>query len=189
MSLNKKETTLLEALKNMLQQDVKLGLSVHNNTDDEQYLSAERGYEYLHNQIDEMFSLRAAEITHTDGVCQAFRKVHSYKYVDDPSFETAMQKEMVAQGIPKEDRTKAIGWIPQILKELKEEQSEWAEKDYGFNPSMDEIKEVSQTEQPMDFDIEEVEDWSTDSNVKWKRGDASPGHMPDEAENTKNRFV
>jgi hypothetical protein len=189
MPLNKKEKILLEAVQNMLQQDVMLGLSIHKNTDDEEYLSAERGYEYLHNQIDEMFSLKAAEITHTDGVCQAFRKVHSYKYLDDPSFKTAMQKEMVAQGIPKEDREKAIDWIPQIIKELKEEQSEWSEKDFGFHPQLDEIKETSQPEQPMDFDIEDVDGWSMKSNVKWKRGEASPGHTPDEAENTKNRLV
>jgi len=189
MSLNKKEKMLLEAVQNMLQQDVMLGLSIHKNTDDEAYLSAERGYEYLHNQIDEMFSLRAADITHTDGVCQAFHKVHSYKYLDDPSFETAMQKEMVAQGVPKEERAQAISWIPKIIEELKEEQSEWSEKDFGFHPQLDEVKDASQPEQPMDFDIEDVEDWDMESNVEWKRGDASPGHAPDEKENTKNRFV
>jgi hypothetical protein len=187
MSLNKKEKILLEAVQNMLQQDVMLGLSIHKDKDDIAYQSAERGYEYLHNQIDEMFSLKAAELTHTDGICQAFSKVHSYKYLDDPSFETAMQKEMVAQGIPKEERVKAIGWIPQIIKELKEEQSEWSEKDYGFHPDLEEIKETSQPDQSNEFDIEEVDGWSMKSNMKWKRGEASPGRMPDEAENQRNR--
>jgi len=187
MPLNKKEKVLLEAVQNMLQQDVMLGLSIHKNKEDVEYLSAERGYEYLHNQIDEMFALKAAELVHVEGVCQAFHKVHSYKYLDDPSFKTAMEKEMVAQGIPSEDRVKAVAWIPQIIKELREEQSEWAEKDTGFNPQMEEIKEMSQPEQPMDFDIEEVDGWSMKPNITWKRGEASPGHIPGEAENKKNR--
>lgn len=189
MPLNKKEKLIAEAVDNMLQQEVKLGLSFHDNDDDQEYLSAERGYEYLHNQIDEMFALKAAEMVHTDGICQAFRKVHSYKYLDDPSFETAMQKEMVAQGIPKEERSKVVSWIPKIIEELKEEQSEWAEKDYGFHPNLDEIIETSQPEQDMEFDIEEVEDWSNDQNVEWERGDASAGHTPSEAENEDNRLT
>lgn len=185
MSLNKKEKLLLEAVQSMLQQDAKLGLSIHKTDDTED--SSERGYEYLHNQIDEMFSLKAAELLHADGVCQAFRKVHSYKYLDDPSFKTAMEKEMVAQGIPSEDRNKATSWIGSIIKELKEEQSEWAEKDHGFHPSLDEVKAASQPEQSMDFAVEDVEGWPTDSNVDWDKGVASPSKTPSESENTKNR--
>ena len=186
MPLNKNEKLLLEAVQGMLQQDAMLGLSIHN-TDDNQS-SSERGYEYLHNQIDEMFALKAAELLHADGLCQAFRKVHSYKYLDDPSFKTAMEKEMVAQAIPKEERSKASGWIPQIIKELKEEQSEWAEKD-SFSPDLNEIREASRPEQPLDFAVEDVEGWPTDANVEWDKGNASPSRTPNEAENTKNRQV
>lgn len=182
MPLNKKEQLLLEAIDSMLQQDAMLGLSIHK-TDD---IVSWRGYEYLHNQIDEMFALKAADLTHSDGVCQAFRKVHSYKYLDDPSFKTAMEKEMVAQGIPSEERAKAANWIPAIIKELKDEQSEWAEKD-SFHPDLDEIKEMSQPEQPLDFNIEEVDGWPTQANVEWDKYNASPSRTPSEEENTKSR--
>lgn len=185
MALNKKEKLLLEAVQSMLQQDAMLGLSIHKT--EEAQSSTERGYEYLHNQIDEMFALKAAELAHADGVCQAFHKVHSYKYLDDPSFKTAMEKEMVAQGIPAEERNKAAEWIPQIIQELKEEQSEWAEKDHGFHPDMKEIKEMSQPDQPLDFSVEDVEGWPTTANVEWDKGNASPSRTPDEAQNTKNR--
>lgn len=174
--LNDDEKILLEGIKTMLQHDVQLGLKIHNQQHEESGLT-ERGYEYLHNQIDEMFALKAAELHHANSVCQAFQKVHNYKYLDDPSFPTAMEKEMVAQAVPAEERAKAINFVPSIIKELKEDQAEWAEKDFGFNPKMDEIQEVSQPEQPLDFAIEDVEDWSMEANMEYEEGDASPGHM------------
>lgn len=176
MALNKNEKLVLEAVDSMLQQDAKLGLSIHD-ADLKSMGSAERGYEYLHGEIAEMFALKSAELTHSDGVNQAFRKVHNYKYLDDPSFKTAMQKEMVAQAVPAEERDKALGFIPSIISELKTEQTEWAEKD-AFNPDLDEIMEVSQPEQPLDFNIENVEGWSDESNVEWDKGNASPARTP-----------
>lgn len=171
MALNDNEKLLVEAIQSMLQHDAKLGLSIH----DTEAHSRERGFEYLHGQIDEMFSLKAAELSNADSVSSSFRKVHNYKYLDDPSFKTAMEKEMVAQAVPAEERNKALGFIPAIINELKQEQSEWAEKDFGFADHVSEMKEVSQPEQPLDFQIEDVEDWSNESNVDWEEGDASPG--------------
>ena len=173
--LTSTEKTLCEAIETMLQHDAKLGLKIHD-TDGKHLGETERGYEYLHGQIDEMFGLKAAELIHAESVCQAFHKVHSYKYLDDPSFKTAMEKEMVAQAVPAEERNKALNFVPSIISELKEDQAEWAEKDFGFNPKLDEIKEASRPEQPLDFKIHEVEGWPTDSNVDWDEGDASPGH-------------
>jgi hypothetical protein len=170
------ERTLLEGIQTMLQHDAQLGLKMHSDKN-EQLGQAERGYEYLHNQIDEMFALKAAELIHANSVCQAFKKVHNYKYLDDPAFPTAMEKEMVAQAVPAEERSKAIGFVPSIIEELKADQAEWAEKDFGFNPKMNEVIEASQPEQPLDFTIEDVEDWSMESNVDWEEGDASPGHI------------
>jgi len=170
--MNKNEKLIAEAIESMLQQDAKLGLSIH---DTKEIDSAERGYEYLHGQISEMFDLKAAELIHAESVCQAFRKVHNYKYLDDPAFITAMQKEMVAQAVPAEERKKALDFIPKIIKELKSEQKEWAEKDSGFNPNLKEIREASKPEQPLEFNIEEVDGWPTKANITWDKEDASPG--------------
>ncbi len=172
MALNENERMLLEAVKSMFQQDAKLGLSLHSDDDSN---SAERGYEYLHGQIDEMFALKSAELTHADGVNQAFKKVHNYKYIDDPAFKTAMEKEMVAQAVPAAERSKALKFIPSIVNEIKEEQKVWAEKDFGFHPELDEVIAVSQPEIDNEFKIEEVDGWPMKSNVEWKPGDASPG--------------
>jgi hypothetical protein len=176
MSLNKNEKLLVEAIDSMLQQDAMLGLSIHVD-DHESMGTAERGYEYLHNQIDEMFAVKSAELIHADAINQAFKKVHNYKYLDDPSFKTAMQKEMVAQAVPAEERAKALEFLPKIISELKAEQAEWAEKD-SFNPNLDEIMEVSQPEQPLDFNIESVDGWSNEANIEWEKGNASPARTP-----------
>lgn len=177
MPLSKNEKLLVEAVDSMLQQDAKLGLVIHDK-DHQATGSAERGYEYLHNQIDDMFALRAAELTHAEGINQAFRKVHNYKYLDDPTFPTAMEKELVAQAVPAEERSAATSFISNIIEELKEEQQEWAEKDAGFNPNLNEIIDVSRPGEGQEFSVEEVEDWSMDSNVDWESGDASPGRTP-----------
>jgi hypothetical protein len=174
--LTNEEKMLLEGIKTMLQHDAQLGLKMHSDQS-EQLGQEERGYEYLHNQIDEMFALKAAELTHANGVCQAFSKVHNYKYLDDPAFATAMEKEMVAQAVPASERAKALSFVPSIIKELREDKKEWAEKDFGFNPKMDEVIESSSPEQPLDFNIEEVDDWTMKSNVDFEEGDASPGHI------------
>lgn len=180
MSLDQNEQLLLEAVKSMLSHDAKLGLSIH---DKDEYKEHDwRGLEYLHEHINEMFLVKAADLTHAEGVCQAFNKVHSYKYLDDPSFSTAMEKEMVAQAIPANERAKALNFIPKIIKELKEDQKEWAEKDSGFNPLLDEIKELSKPEQPNEFEIHDMDGYN-DKNVKSKFGDASPDRTPSDGVN------
>jgi len=140
--------------------------------------ASERGYEYLHGQIDDMFALKAAELVHAESVCQAFKKVHNYKYLDDPSFEVAMKKEMVAQAVPAEERNKALNFLPKIIKEVASEQKEWAEKDFGFNPDLKEIREASKPEQPLDFNVETVDGWPDKANVTWDKGNASPDRTP-----------
>ena len=143
------ERTLTEALKSFLQTEPKLGLS-GTKAEKDDYSDNNpmmRGFEHLHGQIDEMFAHKAAELTHYTGICSSFTKVHSYKYLNDSTFQEAMDKEMTAQGIPASERKKAIGFIPSIIKELAEEQGEWAEADFGFHPHLDEIIEVSQPKQ------------------------------------------
>lgn len=176
MALNDNEKLLVEAMRSMFNQDAKLGLSIHDKDTD--YFDAERGLEYLHGHIDEMFTLKAVELIHSESICQAFNKVHSYKYLSDPSFITAMEKEMVAQAVPAAERSKACSFIPKIIDELKNDQQEWCEKDSGWHPSLDEIREISKPQQPIDFNVETRGNYNK-QNVTWKRGNASPGKIGD----------
>lgn len=179
MSLTRNERLLVEAVKTMLQQDASLGLSIHKNDKYNKLFNAERGMEHMHGHINEMFHLKAAELTHADGVCQAFHKVHSYKYIDDPSFLTAMEKELVAQAVPSDERSKALGFVSSIIEELSEESKEWAEKDSGFNPDLEEITNLSNIEQPSDFEVHDMDGYN-DGNVDSDIGDASPSRTPKE---------
>lgn len=166
MALNDDEKLVLEAFNSLLNQDAELGLSIHDYKDE----SIERGFEYLHNHIDDLFKVRSAELSHTDGINAAFSKVHTYKYIDDPKFATAMEKEMVAQGIPANERSKAIEFLGKIIDQLKEEQQEWAEKDSGFNPNLDEVTEMPETN--LEFSVEESD--LNDENVDHEEGEAGP---------------
>lgn len=145
--LTDNERTLVEAVKSMLDGKPALGLPDPDPDSFDDNNPELRGFEYLHGQINEMFRLKAAELTHFEGVCAAFSKVHNYKYLDDNTFSEAMDKEMVSQGIPRDERTQAIEFLPKIIEELKEESTEWAERDFGFHPNLDELREVSQPQQ------------------------------------------
>lgn len=160
--LTQAEKNLVEALDTLLQDDTKLGLKIH----DDEHASIERGYEYLHNQIDEMFAIKTAELVHSDSIRRAFTRIHNYKYIDDPSFIITMDKEMVGQAVPAAERQKAVEIITSVIEELKSDQTAWAEKDFGFNQNLDEIKEISQPEQPSDFEILDIDGWSTEANVE-----------------------
>ena len=176
--LNKSEKALLEAINSMFDLDAKLGLAVHDDKDQNAKEAEERGYEYLHNQIDEMFELKAAELTYAESVNQAFHKVHSYKYLDDPKFKTAMEKEMVAQAVPNDEREKAKSFIDSIIKELEKEAKHGFESK-PFNPHMDEIKKVSKPETNLEFEIHDKDGYN-DSNVEWDKSNASPSRTQDE---------
>jgi hypothetical protein len=89
-----------------------------------------------------------------------------------------MEKELVAQAVPAEERAKAVAAIDSIIKELSKEKKNWAEKDYGFNPHMDEIEKVSKPEQPLDFQIHDKDGYN-EANVEWDKEDFKPGRTPD----------
>ncbi len=172
MALNKAERMLVEGIDSMLQQDAKLGLSFHDN-DSPEAKQDWRGHQYLHEQINDMFMLKAADLNHFEGINSAFHKVHNYKYVDDWTFLPAMDKEMVSQGVPREERIKALEFIPKIVEELCSERHLWAERDAGLNPKMDEIRKVSKPKQDGKFKIHDAP--INKQNVeKPKHGDGSP---------------
>ena len=182
MALDENEMLLVEAVKSYLQQDAELGLAAHEKDPFIQQSQDERGLEHLHNNINDLFAVKSAELDHADAVRQAFNKVHSYKYLDDPSFPTAMEKEMVAQAVPAVERQKALDFIPKIVDEVSSD-NEWAEKDSGFNPNLEEIEAVSRPETTdNEFDIIDKDGYN-DANVESEIGDASMGHTPDSSEN------
>lgn len=131
------EKLLVESFKSMLDDKVKLGLHPDEKAENDNKPSM-RGIQYLHGHINEMFAHKAAALVHHTGVCAAFSKVHSYKYLDDETFLEAMNKEMTAQGIPAGERKKAMEYVPSILEELQED-GDWCEADFGFHPDLEDV--------------------------------------------------
>lgn len=172
MALSKDERLLVEGIDSMLQQDAKLGLSLHDN-DAPETGPEWRGSQYLHEQINDLFMLKAAELNHFEGINSAFHKVHSYKYIDDWTFIIAMDKELISQGVPREERITAIEFIPKIIEELRSEQRFWSERDGGLNPKMTEIRKISKPKQEGKFKVHDKP--INKRNVdKPKSGDGSP---------------
>lgn len=140
MALNKHEKFLVEAIDTLLSQKAQLGVP---DPPKNQQKQVEHSFQYLHEEINNRFAIKATDLVHHDGICAAFAKVHSYKYVTDPTFHEAMERELRAQGIPAEERTKALGFIPDVIEEVKDSTQDWDEKDSGFHPDLNEIMKVS----------------------------------------------
>jgi hypothetical protein len=135
------EKAIVEAISTLLQHDAMLGLSLHSKAH-EHADTIEHGVQFMSGQISEMFALKASSSPFYESLKQAFSKVHNYKYIDDPTFTIAMEKELSAQGIPVTERTSASKYVHEIIEELQKENDAWAEKDYGFHPNLDEVKEI-----------------------------------------------
>lgn len=133
--MNSDEKLLSEAVKNMLQQDAKLGLSYHKPPHEKRESS--HFFQYQWESVDDMYQLAISESKFSDSLSAAFYKVHSYKYVDDPSFKIALDAELRSMGIPKEDRELALKSLDKVLKEVK------GERDAGWNPRLEELVDVT----------------------------------------------
>jgi hypothetical protein len=156
--MTNREQMLVECVRNMLDQKARLGLPPESPKDGDHTDPRLRGLPYLHGQIDEMFASKAAELTHYTGACAAFSKIHNYKYLDDPLFAEALNKEMIWQGIPAAERQRVLNIVPEILKELKEESGDSnsaiamdsPERTIGFHPNLHEIFDACQPAQYKD---------------------------------------
>lgn len=174
MQLNQNEHLIIEAIKSMLHQDAHLGLSDETNNKHQKH---ERGFEYLHEEILDMFAIKAAELVHTDNVVQSFNRIHNYKYIDDILFIPALDQEMIKRGVPQNERMKAVKFVDSIIEQLREENENWSERDSGFSPELDEIRKVSQPKQSSEF-TNEKRRTNTQNIDKYEFGDASPAKTP-----------
>lgn len=140
MPLKSNEKLLAEAIKGMLDDDA-LGDSTHKNRRKEERSNT---FTFLHEEIEQAYRLEVINLEHHDSVCSAFAKIHSHKYLDDPSFALAFKKEMSARAIPMEEQDTALKAMGRIVEKLLAEMNE---KDAGWNPDLDEIIALSQPEQ------------------------------------------
>lgn len=136
--MNNNEKIIVEVITSMLQQDSKLGLAFHDKK--KSMPDESNSFQTMHEQINEMFNLKSIDLTHHEGIMAAFHRTHNYKYISDPTFQRSFEKSMKAQGIPTSEMRKSLEIVNKIIKELGTED---IEQDYGFNPDLDKIIDVS----------------------------------------------
>lgn len=178
MALNQDELLLLEALDAMLS-GPELGLAFHTDKNTYGDGSEKQSAQFEHENIDAEFRTKAnaKDFKCYDSICAAFRKIHSYKYLNDATFGEAFKKEMTAMAVNRGEMAEALNIVDEIVTDHMAGAEDWAEKDYGLNPHLDEINKVSQPEQNMDF--EEIDSDLNKINIDLEdHGNASPSRMP-----------
>ena len=132
-----KEKILVEAIGNLFKNEDSLGIVRHDEIS--------HGFEFQWNGIEETFALKTAKSIWHEELCGAFRDIHSYKYLDDPTFAVALEKRLTARGVPTKEIKDAIRYVEEIEKEL--EKTTFMEKDAGWHPDLDKILDTTRNAQ------------------------------------------
>jgi len=140
MALNKTEKAILEAVNGMLQQDVKLGLSIHNGPTGFGK-TTDHTSQFRWEGIDDLFTLKVAGSPFKDALTSAFFAVHSHKYIDNPTFKLSFDKEMRARAIPTYVREESLKHVDNIIEDLSAKKP--SELDAGWNPNLKDIVDVT----------------------------------------------
>lgn len=98
-------------------------------------------FEFQWNGIEDMFALKTAKSVFHEELTGAFRDIHSYKYLDDPTFDIALTKRLTARGIPTEEIENAKQYRQDILEELKKQN--FQEKEAGWHPHLDKVLDTT----------------------------------------------
>ena len=114
--MNEKESLLVEAVRGMLRQDVKLGLAYHKPSQEKKESS--HFMQFQRETVDDMYQLMVSESKFADSITAAFNKMHCHKNLDDPTFKLALDVEMRSMGLTKEDREFAVEAIDKVIKEI-----------------------------------------------------------------------
>jgi len=131
-----KEQKLVEAIGNMFHDTAsRLGLLK------DQIPEMSHNAEFQWNTIEAMFALKVTDSPFFESLTAAFRDIHSYKYLDDQTFEIAIRKRLSATVMPTEAIEKAVKTITEIRKELGGEN--FQEKQAGWHPNLDKIADTT----------------------------------------------
>lgn len=113
--MDSSEALLLEAVKNMLGDKAKLGLSIHNVEE------TSHNTQFHYQDVEDKFRIKINQptITMFDSISGAFFHTHSYLNIDDPKFDFSFRKQMDSMAIPHNEQTQALKYLSELRKELK----------------------------------------------------------------------
>ncbi len=140
MALSKKEKAILEAVGGLLQQDAKLGLSMHKDAVGFEK-TTDHYSQFRWEGIDDLFTLKASNSPFRDSLTSAFYAVHSHKYIDHPTFKLSLEKELTARGVPVVAREAAMKYVDAIIEDLSEKNP--SEQDAGWGPHVKEMRDLT----------------------------------------------
>ena len=142
---------LIEAMKNILKYN---NIQENKSTND-------HNTQFQYEDINRDFALKIKNAEFFDTLNAAFYKIHSYKWLEDPTFEEAIIPELKSQGVPNEEIDMALDAISSLRKEyLKNNSNESAS---GWAPNLDDV---------VDSETKDTE--VTDQNKETMSGDNEP---------------
>jgi len=130
----KLEKLLVEAMKNLLDQD-DLGRI------DNDYSERSHHVQFQWEDINDSFALKVKDSDFFDALNAAFYKIHSYKWIDDTTFDKAFTKELEAQGTPWDDIELGLKALEDVRNKYTKDSNENA---VGWAENLDEIERVTQ---------------------------------------------
>lgn len=109
------EKLFLEAVSNMFSDAAKLGLAYHGDTDERSHY-----VQYHWQSAEDMYRIKInnPKITHYEAISAAFFHTHSYKNIDDPSFDLAFRKQLTGSAVPPDQIDLALKYLDELRKEL-----------------------------------------------------------------------
>lgn len=132
--MNHTEQQLLEAVGHLFgNNEDALGIVKHKETS--------HTFEHQWNLVEELFALKAVSSNFHEELTSAFRNVHSYKYLDDPTFAIALTKRLTARGVPTKEISNAKQYCEDIKKQLQKD--DFQEKSAGWHPDLSEVLDTT----------------------------------------------
>jgi hypothetical protein len=135
--MNNPENALLEAIHNLFHDSSEL-LGIAKGKPDEEI---SHRFEHQWNAIEYSYAMKSVDSPFHESLSSAFHDIHSYKYLNDPTFAIALDKRLSAIGVPIEERKNAIEYLDDVIKEFGGKNFE--EKESGWHPQLDEIAKMT----------------------------------------------
>lgn len=124
---------ITEAVKGMLN-DSTLGLG--SSKDETSHTS-----QFRWEGIDDAYALKVSDSPFFESITSAFFQVHSYKYIDHPTFKLSLESELRNRALPTEEIDRAMGAVDSLVEELSKTKP--TERDAGWNPNIAEIADMT----------------------------------------------
>lgn len=140
---NKIEGKILSALRHSLHQEIISEESVL--ADMLKQVGADNDETSHHSQfrwegIDDAFNLKMAGSPHKDAVTSAFYAVHTYKYLDDPTFKLSLERDLRQRAVPDNEIQNAMKHVDTLVTELGKNPGE---RDSGWSPNLKDLVDLT----------------------------------------------